>query len=404
MPQRPILQKVEGVLNDVPLFGSSGGKIKQNAAARDAIADLIKSKGHSKLPDAEDALADSIRARFEGNQKIKGELYDSFWKSLDDYGDVPRTNTNELLDKMIQQETKANGVGTPHLKLLEKLRDTSDGSAITLHRQFQQVRKQAQAGSRSGGIDKFSAGEMTSVSEAMKKDAVLFAKEIDRLGISEVDEIGKKLRIADDFYKKDILPFKQSKALKSAIETNEPEKILRELKVNGGSTARTRAVYNALDEQGKQRLQSAFLLDAYEKSLGADGVFSPKTFKSELERYSKTAGILFKGEDKKLFQKISDVAEFTQHSAQAAANPMNGSRMVIASLLGGSMATSLPLAAKVATAAALFKVVTQTKGARRLLTASVERTPATRGVDYLTDYLGKQTYRALALDEAVDDR
>lgn len=401
-PDMPVLQKAEGVVNDVPFFGTSAGKIKQNKAAQEAVEGIATRHGFETLADAEDALAVSIRDTFEANQQTKGTLYKTFWDELEKFGDVPRTRTNAYINELLDQEAKANGVGSPHSRLLRQILETKDGSASTLHRQFQQVRAKASAGKNSGGIDKFTAGEMSKLADAMKADAADFAKVVDDTGLSELKDVSKKLADADNFYVKNVLPFKENQVLKSAINSNEPEKILKGLTVGGGSKERTRAAYNALNKEGQQRMQSAFLLDAYQKSMQG-GVFSSKTFRTHLNKLDRTTGILFSGEDRKVFDRLVDILEFTQHSAQAASNPMNGSRMVMATVLGGTAVVSVKGALLIPTAASLFKVATQTKSARRLLTASMERTDRTKAMDFVVDYLGKNASRMLTLDYSVED-
>lgn len=398
----PFLQKVEGIVNDIPFFGTAGGKIKQNKASQRAVEDIVTRHGFETVGDADDALASAIKDTFSSNQATKGNLYSSFWDELDRFGPVPRGRTNAYITDIMEKEVKANGVGSPHSKLLRQILDTEDGSASTLHRQFQQVRSKATAGKNSGGIDKFTAGEMEGLASAMKADAADYAKVIDATGEAEVNQLAKKLGDADNYYIKNILPFKENKVLKAALNSNETEKILRELNVGGGSKERTRVAYNALNKEGKERMQSAFLLDAYKRSITGD-VFSPKTFKSHIDKLDRTTGVLFKGEDAAVFKQLGEILEFTQNSAQAASNPMNGSRMVMASLLGGTLAGSASLALNVSGAAALFKVATQTKAGRRLLTASAKRTANTKAVDFTVDYLGKYTGRMLALDQAVED-
>lgn len=402
MPHLPILNKIEGVVNDVPFVGTASGKVKQNQASKEFTEEFVTRHGHNTLGEAEDAVQASIREAYEGVKSKKGELYNKFWDGMEDFGDVPRARTDEYIQKLLAKEAKANGVGSPHTKLLKNILETKDGSASTLHRQFQQVRAKAKAGVNSGGIDKHTAEEMGTLADLMKADAADFAKVIDDTGLAEVESMSKALREADDYFIKNVLPFKENPVLKAAINSNEPEKILRSLNTNGGSSVRASAAYNALNREGQQRMQSAFLLDAFEKSM-KDDVFSPKTFRTHIKKMSKTTGVLFKGEDKILFDRLADVLEFTKHSAEASANPMNGSRMVIGGLLAGGVATSAALTAKVASAAALFKVATQTKSGRRLLTASMKRTDETKAMDFVVDYLGKYTGRAAALDASVSD-
>lgn len=401
MPDGGALAKAEGLVNDVPIVGTGAGKRAQNAAAKGYVQDKINGLGYENVVDAQEGLAKSINDIYAGNQETKRSLYNKFWDSLDTFGDVPRDRTNAVIESMLEADAKAGGVGGKFTKLLKELKATPDGGASTLHHQFQVVRSKAKQG-RLGGPDEFYAGKMNELADAMKADAVAFAKKMeDDIG-EEVAGLSTKLAEADDYFIKNIKPFKENRVLKSAINGNDPEKIYKELLAGGGSRKRIKEVYHALNDEGKKRLQSAFLLDAYNKSMH-EGVLSAKTFRTHIDKFSETTGILFKGEDKKLFNKIADVMEFSKNSAQAASNPMNGSRMVMASFLGGAMAGSVVLAGKVGAAAGFFKIATQTKGARRFFTASTGRTASTKGMDATVDYVGGALQKYLALQEVDNE-
>jgi hypothetical protein len=153
-------------------------------------------------------------------------------------------------------------------------------------------------------------------------------------------------------------------------------------------------------------MQSAFLLDAYQKSF-KDDVFSPKTFRTQVEKLGSTTGILFKGDDKKVFEGMMRLMEYTKNSAEAARNPLNGSRVIMAGVLGGGIGAvgvgaTAAGAAKVAGASLLFKFITQNQQARKLLTATASRTASTQRLDMLVDHFGGVLSRASAL-QAVDE-
>ncbi|NIB42118.1 hypothetical protein HBA55_21105 [Pseudomaricurvus alkylphenolicus] len=394
-----VLQKAESLTNDVPLVGTGAGKIAQNKAAQQAVKSRIDTFSHDNFADAESALQEAIRKRFDEVQETKGKLYGDFWNALNDFGPVPRDKTNAVIDRLLQEDQMANGLGGKFSAMLSAIRETQDGSAATLHRQMQRVI--AKSNNKAGGIDSFEASQMRELADAMKEDAVRHAASLDAQAAEGVEALSTKLSEADLFYRKEVLPFKQNKVLKTALENNETEAIMRQLKASGGSKHRTNTLYNALTDEGKRRMQSAFLLDAFEKSFVHD-VFSPKTFRSHVKKLGSTTGVLFKGDDKNVFEGIMSLMEYTKNSAQSAHNPPNGHRLAMAGLLGVGVGVSPMVAAKIGGASLLFKFITQNQQARKLLTSTASRTASTQRLDMLVDHFGAVLSRASAL-QAVDE-
>ena len=397
------LNRASSFFNDIPLVGTGGGKLEQHTAATDYVKKQID--GFSEYDDLNDAtygLQKSITDALDAKRTKKNDLYNSFNDELRGFGDLPRTNTNNMLDELIAAEKAAGTSDKGYLAELENLRNAPEGGIDILIKRRNALKDKADAGFKAGNLGSTQSADMGNLRKAMEQDALDFATKIEADMGSELGLMSRAAE-AKEFYTTEFMPFKENKVLQHAIKNNEPEGIIRALKVADGSELRAKELYHALNDEGKKRLQSAFLLDSFKKA-NAGAVFSPKVFRGEMKKLSSTTGVLFKGDDKKVFDGIMDVLEFTQDSAVVASSPMNGSRLMLASVVtstaavGGGAQAMVPLVA----ATALFKIATQNKQARRLLTASSSRSGNTKSMDFTVDYLAA-AMRKVTATKSVDD-
>ena len=388
------LSKMSGWFNEVPVVGTNKGKKIQNAASERVAKEQIDGiTGYSSLQDAESTLQTSIRESLDSTRAKKNDLYDNYHDSLAQFGSIPRTNTNALLDDLIASEKAAGSLDKGFLKELNTLRKAPEGDINILMKQRKSMGDKAKSGFAGQNIGTEQSIVLGDIRAAMNDDAAEFAG---KLGKDINDEIMEMKNLADDFYKASYVPFKENKVLQAGIKNNEPEVIIRALNATEGSVGRTKQVYNAMNRQGQQRMQSAFLLDAFKHSFQNE-VFSPKAFRTKMNKMSKVTGVLFSGEDKKFFDGLMNLLEHTKKSAESVNAPMNGSRMMImgtlgigTSLAGGGAGGILAIGG----ASTLFKLATQTKTMRQLITGSAKRSAHTKKMDFAVDYLGDAMRRA----------
>lgn len=397
-----LVRKTAGLTDNVPVVGTGAGRQRQHDAVEAFTEETVTSYGDSNSSQALEGLQGSIRDEFKRVRKEKNRLYDGYYETLAEFGDLPRDNTNGVLDQLIKGERASGSPDPQYLGMLERMRNAPEGDAKALLGMYNKTGDVAEKGFSGTGLGSHQGNQMSQLKEAMRLDAETFGKQVEDVMDGEVKVLGK-LKEADAYYQKSFVPFKENKVLNTALKNNEPEAILKALNSQNGSGVRTSTFYNALNDEGKSRVQSAFLLDAFERSF-RDDTFSPRTFRTNIGKLGRVHGILFKGDDKKLFQNLVDVLEHTKRSAESKGNPMNGSRAVFAGIVGTAGVAYDPSALATAGSASLaFKIVTQTKTGRRLFTASASRTKDTRRLDFMADYLGTAMVRAQALDASVED-
>lgn len=408
--ESPTLSKISGVMNDVPLVGTGKGKIKQNKQVQEATHRYIEDlTGSDDLGQINDGLRSTINDIFKDVRKQKNKLYDDYHNALSVFGNVERTNTKEVAERLLKEAQEAGSLDGDYSSLLKKVLDTPEGSAKALRDSMSELSERIEAGFSGRKLGTAKSTALGQLKEAMQLDVDNFAKQIEKSVDNDV-QVLSKLRDANELYKTKYAPFKENRVLNAALKNDEPEAILRELNKLNGSGVRTQQVYSSLNREGQKRMQAAFLLDAYNKSF-VDNTFSPKTFKTKIENLSRVHKVLFQGEDQKVFRGIVDLMEYAKNSAEASANPKNGSRLVTASLIGGSAGATLGLglpaaiatAGKVGSVVFLFKLMTQTKTSRQLLTASSGRTAGTKSFDFILDYLGTAARKAAALEASISD-
>lgn len=390
-----ILQKVSSILEDLPVIGTGKGKALQNKEVKQATMKLLDDMSGGAPSDAITAnLQRTFRETFDGVKSTKNKLYNEYFDEISKYGNLSRRETNTVLDDLIATEKAAGGLDDSYLTALKKMRSAPEGDAKVLKKMYDSVSDLSQKGFSGTGLGSSQSVSMQKLKEALNKDAENFGAEINKVMDADVLKLKKA---ADSFYKEKYVPFKESKTLNTALKNDEPEAIMRALTAMNGSGVRTNTVYSALNKEGKAALRTSFLLEAFTKA-NKDGVFSPKAFRTYVRNLDSTHKVLFPKGDKEKFNRLLELMDYAKNSAQHASNPVNGSRMVIASAMGGATVAALPLAAKVATMGAFFKAAVQTESGRRLFTATSRRTKDSQNMDLALDTLDVLTRKILTLD------
>ena len=103
-----------------------------------------------------------------------------------------------------------------------------------------------------------------------------------------------------------------------------------------------RTLYRNLGPVGKANARSALLFEALQKSGGdlagaktvADGAVSPDRFKNQLQKLSKSTGIMFSGDDLKAVEGLERVLSMTERAGAANVAPLTGMMLQIPLLSG----------------------------------------------------------------------
>lgn len=400
------IHKASGWFNDVPLVGTGKKKVLQNKAAQKVVKEQIDGiTGTKHIETAESDLQKSIRDSLTETDAYKDDLYFDYHDALRPFGKIPRPKTNAILDELIDVEVAAGKGDKVYLAELRRMRKMPEGDIKILMKQRADIAEKASTGFKGQKLGTSQSAAFGKLRDAMNEDALGFTKGLDDEISSEIIKMHDK---ALDFYKADYVPFKEKGVLQVAIKNNEPEAILKALNSGDGSVVRTSTAYNALNREGQKRMQSAFLLDAFEKSFRNE-VFSPKAFRTQMKKLSKVSGVMFKGEDKQFFDGLMNLLEYTKSSAEHVNAPMNGSRLMIMQLVtaagsfgAGAGGVGLGFIPAIGGISQFMKVVTQTKTMRRLITASASRTKDTKKMDFILDYLGGALRKDAAMNEVKD--
>lgn len=191
-------------------------------------------------------------------------------------------------------------------------------------------------------------------------------------------------RKADQYYAKEVMPFKQhskeygdwAKALKG--KDAEPEQIYKYF-VQANRDGKAQYFYRALDDKGRDAVRFGMAQNALDAALvpirGSEGAtFSPAKFAKSLEDQSSAAGVFFKGEQKFELDGLTKLMRHVERAGQFAENPPTGNRVAQLAVGGGlaeiASKVSPTAAATTWLSAAGLKQLLTTKAGKAILLAS----------------------------------
>lgn len=211
--------------------------------------------------------------------------------------------------------------------------------------------------------------------------------ELQKFATHNGDDLKDAWRAADDFYKKEIISFKDNAIVRALKSETDPDKIFSMFIKSGGDvgdfgTARAAKFYKALDSKGQAAVRFGIVKNALHNGVDEKGAFSPARYATYLEKLKTSRDIFFKGEAGK---EIDGLAKFMRHIERAGQMqaPETGVQAIGYLLLGqmgkaGATGTGAILGAS----AAVKTLLTTPKGRNFLLSAAKlpENSPKWKGL------------------------
>lgn len=438
------IKKVTEGLEDVPILGVRAERKGQMQAASDAAAQVIddlKQKminaspnlgGIQKIADSGDSirrktaqsiLSDVQNAGDDWNKIIQNsgnlKLYnakleaDNKYNKLEElanqYGNVGKDNTLAALDNSISGASESV---LPDKTLINQLQILKNNIASKDLNYSQMRQARSQVGNlitdyykgANAAVGSEGAGYLQNVKNAISSDMDNFAK-------NGAPELKQAWQDADSFYKKNVVPYKDTQLAK-ALTGDSPDEIYNKFITRGTvegdkGTSRALKFYNALDNQGQAAVRYGMVKDAFEKAIDRDtNTFSPAKFSTQLDNIAAARGVFFQGKDKQEIEGFKNLMRNVQRSKIASEKPETGIKVIPHIATGGAVAIAshfgLPVAgAAIAGIYGLKKLLTTNIGRRVLLASSklgVNSSPATQK---LIDTAGN-LIRTSATKEGID--
>lgn len=394
----PGLQRTEQMLERVPLVGTAGFRQKQGKALSDAAQKLAGK--YAGVSDVGEELQGSLGRTLRRNKVLAADLYDEVGKeAAKQGGTVTLGNFRRTISELAQREGGLpDAIKDPQiLAAIQKygsLQDMPFDVARTvrsrLGKEVARVKKQAV----SGTVSDEQAAAVQRIFSSLVSD-------IDDYAVKSGGRLSQTYRAADEFYKANVVPFKDRTMRKIADDTFDTDQIVK-MFIKGDRPKLAARLMQGLDNRGKQALRAAILQDTLEGATiqqGGTTIFSPARFAQSIEKLGTTAQTVFPPNELRQLQGFAKLARVAQRAGQYAENPPTGMRVIDTAIMGGGVAGAITKPGTTLTAASmagmLSKLLTTDLG-RALLTRAAKIPANSQAFNRLVT---KELPRVLALSE-----
>jgi hypothetical protein len=448
--RNPSVQKAEVTMESLPVVGMSGERAAQQAEAKAAATNLAESR-YQKFLDTDPGLINDIEAAAKAGDvrarnlidqlKNAGRDPDKVLQSSIGLGDfrtrqeaehlydqvealvkehklphVPMTTTQKALDKAIA-EAEASKI--PDRGLIGLLKDIKAGisakpgarpanpfPAGTVNaRQFdarpvknipakndygaiRQLRSdlgnriQTYMENENGIIGEKGVGQLQAVKNAIEDDLTAFTS---KSGVSEVQDAA---RVADEFYKRARVPYKDA-MLAAAAKDKEPDQIFQRF-IQQGKGDRAERFYRALDPKGQEAVRHKIVATAVQKATNdSTGVFSPQKYFTQMNKLKDATRVFFQGAGEEEIDGFNNLMAHVTRAGQYAENPPTGQRLASGLVTAGTILNPV-MGARVAAVAAASKYLFTTDAGKKFLLASSKLPPGSLKMASLVRSLERQ--------------
>lgn len=394
----PGLQRTEQMLERVPLVGTAGFRQKQGKALSDAAQKLAGK--YSGVSDVGEELQGSLARTLAKNKALAAELYDQVGEAAAKQGGtVTLGNFRRTISELAQREGGLpDAIKDPQiLAAIQKygsLQDMPFDVARTvrsrLGKEVARVKKQAV----SGTVSDEQAAAVQRIFSSLVSD-------IDDYAVKSGGRLSQTYRAADEFYKANVVPFKDRTMRKIADDTFDTDQIVK-MFIKGDRPKLAARLMQGLDNRGKQALRAAILQDTLEGATiqqGGTTIFSPARFAQRIEKLGTTAQTVFPPNELRQLQGFAKLARVAQRAGQYAENPPTGMRVIDTAIMGGGAVGAITKPGTTLTAASMAGMLSKllTTDIGRALLTRAEKIPANSQA--FNRLVTKELPRVLALSE-----
>lgn len=394
----PGLQRTEQMLERVPLVGTAGFRQKQGKALSDAAQKLAGK--YPGVSDVGEELQGSLARTLAKNKALAAELYDQVGEAAAKQGGtVTLGNFRRTISELAQREGGLpDAIKDPQiLAAIQKygsLQDMPFDVARTvrsrLGKEVARVKKQAV----SGTVSDEQAAAVQRIFSSLVSD-------IDDYAVKSGGRLSQTYRAADEFYKANVVPFKDRTMRKIADDTFDTDQIVK-MFIKGDRPKLAARLMQGLDNRGKQALRAAILQDTLEGATiqqGGTTIFSPARFAQRIEKLGTTAQTVFPPNELRQLQGFAKLARVAQRAGQYAENPPTGMRVIDTAIMGGGAVGAITKPGTTLTAASMAGMLSKllTTDIGRALLTRAEKIPANSQA--FNRLVTKELPRVLALSE-----
>ena len=390
--QNPVAQKLENLLEDVPIVGTSGFRRKGEKKAAEAIKKFGE-KTNGKIQDVGEDIKFSLTAKGQKLKRTSDKLYDRVEKLSGSAATTPSktiTQTDKVIKDLTESDVPSEGAETFFKKLKTNL-ETGDKTFTSLRKTRSSLGKEAEKYKIN---DPNRARLLRSLQSSIEKDMDdLIAKS------EQGNQLQSAYKRANKFYREKVIPARE--VSKKAARQTETDQLYSQF-IKAGKGDKAKNFYDALDESGRAAVRTGMVREAIEKATSEfkDKV-SPAKFAGYLERMKDARKVFFTGEAGKEIDGFTKLMRHAERFGAKETGVPTGVRVVQAAGLGGAGALGFfnpAVLAKVAVGASIPKLLLTSKAGRNFLLASSKLEPGSpkmqKLVERINRYLGPRAAAA----------
>ena len=390
----PTLKKVETLLENLPIVGTSRFRTKQAEATLGAARNAVDDLRPAGVDDVGDAIHGSLRRVLSGNKVEARTLYDAVEQAalqpgvtaiapnnmrtaalqlLKDYPDIfdrlPAGTVKAKLDAVIgATNPKASAVLGPNGALIIKPAEMTFEETRFLRKQLGNYIDRAAKSAGAVGDDELR--QLTALKSGLERDIQQWGSQSENAGVR------KAFEAANAFYRDKVAPFKDAMINKAAGKDFDTDTIFRTFVKPGRENLAGKLMGN-LDAEGQQAVKYGVLKSAFDKAVDEKtGVFSPLKFANGIDNLGQANNAIFSDIERQQLTGLVKVMAAAQRAGQFMENPPTGNR--VAQLLLGAGGVAGPaigaFSAQSALAGAgtakLMTTLTTTDAGKRFLIAA----------------------------------
>lgn len=400
--QNPAFQRIEQMLERVPVVGTRGFREKQATGLSRAAKALADNYGKG-IDDVGEELQGSLSRSLASSKTQASKLYDEVGIAAKSAtGPVSLNNLKATINTITSKEGSLPGAiqDGKILSALQKYGELEnmpfDTARVVRSRLGQELRK-AEKQAVSGAVSDEEVRALSMIRGAFERD-------LDDFAAREGGEIGGLYRKANAFYRSNVVPFKDKVIRKAGRDDFDTDQIVKTFVKNDRPQLAAKLM-SRLDDKGKAAVKYSILQDAFDTASDGKTPFSPAKFATRIEKLGKSKNAIFGVEERKHIEGFAKLARAAERAGQYAENPPTGQRALDAAISGGAVAGAYfnpwALAYGAGASATLSKLLTTSAG-RRLLTRASGIPPESAIMNRI---LTVDVPRAIALatEEATDD-
>jgi hypothetical protein len=324
----------------IPYAGTGGLRETQQKARQAAIEKL----GDQYPVPKPQAIIDSLKANKSRIKQAAGQRYDELVPKVDTAGALQYAKTQKSIDDALSELTKPGVVSSKEaVKELEQFRDTLAAAPQT----YSTLKE-----NRTALRDIVSSYDVQGRSQLPSR-AKAMLNGVYRSMTNDMDDAARsalsprdfaRLKEANAVYASEAEQLTKTR-LKSILDKGDLTPEVAENMLFSGKPSEVRNLYSSLDSSGRDAARATIIQRAITKAGGIDDI-SPEKFLGEMRRLQSQSGIVFKGDQKRQLEGLTQVLKATKRAGQSSVQTASGQQLYPAAGIAigsfiGDLGTSL---------------------------------------------------------------